>query len=91
MIGVIFCLLSHGDIHALMFNAKVTEKWLEMGIRWVAFCQDTNGLAFHTLPAALGVSQKYGLIMNSIAVPRKAKQAIGAIVKLVDTETKEER
>lgn len=46
------------------------------------FLQDTNGLAFHTLPLALGVSSKMGLVMNSIAIPRKAKQAIGGIVKL---------
>lgn len=39
-------------------------------------------LAFHTLPLALGVSSKLGLIMNSITCPRKAKQAIGAITKL---------
>jgi len=44
--------------------------------------QDTNGLAFHTLPLMLGVSKELGLIMNSLAVPRKAKQAIGGISKL---------
>lgn len=30
----------------------------------------------------LGVSKELGLIMNSLAVPRKAKQAIGGIAKL---------
>jgi UDP-sugar pyrophosphorylase len=44
-------------------------------------------LAFHTLPLALGVSKKYDLIMNSMAVPRKAKQAIGGIVRLTHANT----
>ena len=81
----------HGDIHALMFDHKVAEEWSKNGIRWAIFCQDTNGLAFHTLPLALGVSKRHNLIMNSIAVPRKAKQAIGAITKLVNTTTKNQR
>jgi hypothetical protein len=37
----------------------------------------------------LGVSKKMGLIMNSLAVPRKAKQAIGGIAKLTRTGTDE--
>eukprot|EP00957_Ditylum_brightwellii_P170384 12969123-Ditylum_brightwellii.AAC.1 len=52
--------------------------------------QDTNGLAFHTLPLALGVSVKFDLAMNSIAVPRKAKQAIGGITRL-ENEKGEQR
>ena len=49
--------------------------------------QDTNGLAFHTLPLMLGVSKELGLVMNSLAVPRKAKQAIGGIAKLTKIGT----
>jgi len=81
----------HGDIHALMYTHGVAEKWANQGIRWAVFCQDTNGLAFHTLPLALGVSQSNGLIMNSLAVPRRAKQAIGAIARLVNNFSGEER
>ena len=80
----------HGDIHALLYSNGVAKKWCADGLEWVIFFQDTNGLAFHTLPLALGVSEKLGLIMNSIAVPRKAKQAIGGIAKLTK-ETGEER
>jgi hypothetical protein len=36
--------------------------------------QDTNGLALHVLGAALGVSVSLGLEVNSMAIPRKAKQ-----------------
>lgn len=79
----------HGDIHALLYANGVAKKWCEMGLKWVIFCQDTNGLAFHTLPLALGVSKELGLIMNSIAVPRKAKQAIGGIVKLASSSGEE--
>jgi len=46
-------------------------------------------LAFHTLPLALGVSKKFDLVMNSLTVPRKAKQAIGGIAKLVNGDGEE--
>jgi len=72
----------HGDIHALLHSHAVAKTWLANGIKWAVFFQDTNGLAFHPLPIALGVSAKLDLIMNSITVPRKAKQAIGAITLL---------
>lgn len=79
----------HGDIHALLHSHGVTKAWLEQGMKWAVFFQDTNGLAFHTLGLSLGVSSRLGLIMNSIACPRKAKQAIGGITKL--TKGDEER
>lgn len=72
----------HGDIHELLHSHGVIQKWKEAGIQWLTLFQDTNGLAFHTLPLMLGVSSKLNLIMNSLAVPRKAKQAVGGIVKL---------
>jgi len=82
----------HGDVHELLYKHGVAKKWLsEKGIKWIVFFQDTNGLAFHTLPLMLGVSSKLGLVMNSLAVPRKAKQAIGAITKLDHKETGESR
>lgn len=72
----------HGDIHALLHSHGVAKSWLEKGMKWTVFFQDTNGLAFNTLALSLGVSSKLDLVMNSITCPRKAKQAIGAIVKL---------
>jgi UDP-sugar pyrophosphorylase len=81
----------HGDVHALIYSNGVAKKWVAQGVKWLTFFQDTNGLAFHTLPLALGVSTKYDLIMNSLTIPRKAKQAVGAITKLTNTATKEER
>lgn len=79
----------HGDIHALLHSNKVALNWCMKGLEWVIFFQDTNGLAFHSLPLALGVSKSRDLVMNSIAVPRKAKQAIGGIAKLVNEDGSE--
>lgn len=72
----------HGDVHALMHSSRTAEKWLKSGTRWVVFFQDTNGLCFLSLAAALGVSTSLELEVNSLAVPRKAKQAVGAITAL---------
>jgi UDP-sugar pyrophosphorylase len=79
----------HGDIHALLYSKNIALDWCKKKLEWVIFFQDTNGLAFHTLPLALGVSKRRDLIMNSIAVPRKAKQAIGGIAKLVNKDGQE--
>eukprot|EP00887_Chlorella_sp_A99_P004285 scaffold15.g4285.t1 len=54
----------------------------EKGFKWICFFQDTNGLVFKALPAAIGVSAAHGYDVNSLAVPRKAKEAIGAITRL---------
>jgi hypothetical protein len=57
-----------------MHSNGVARKWAEAGTRWCVFMQDTNGLALHVLGAALGVSVSLGLEVNSMAIPRKAKQ-----------------
>lgn len=72
----------HGDVHSLLHSTGTAARWLSEGRKWVFFFQDTNALAFHSLPALLGTSAELGLQVNSTAVPRKAKQAIGGIVKL---------
>jgi UDP-sugar pyrophosphorylase len=88
----------HGDVHALLYSSGVVKAWKERqqqqqqhAIKWVCMFQDTNALAFHTLPLMLGVSVQHNLMMNSLAVPRKAKQAIGAIVQLTNSKTGEVR
>jgi UDP-sugar pyrophosphorylase len=81
----------HGDIHELLYRHEVAKKWLADGIKWLTIFQDTNGLAFNALPLMLGVSSKSNLIMNSLTVPRQAKQAIGAIVMLTNAATGELR
>mmetsp|Transcript_7309 Transcript_7309/g.16521 ORF Transcript_7309/g.16521 Transcript_7309/m.16521 type:complete len:323 (-) Transcript_7309:31-999(-) len=82
----------HGDIHSLLYKEGVTKEWQEkLGIEYMVLFQDTNGLAFHTLPLLLGVSQQHGFIINSLCVPRKANQAIGGITKLKNSSTGQER
>jgi len=79
----------HGDIHSLFHSSGIAKAWSEKGINYLCFIQDTNGLAFNALPLMLGVSSKLNLIMNSLCVPRKAKQAIGGIAKLTNTANPE--
>ncbi|GAB5029796.1 udp-sugar pyrophospharylase-like [Nannochloropsis oceanica] len=79
----------HGDVHSLLHRTGVAKRWKVEGLKWVVFFQDTNALAFLSLAAALGVSQKLGLEVNSIAIPRVPKQAIGAITRLTHTTEKE--
>lgn len=82
----------HGDIHALLYNEGIIRKWKkDFDVNYVVLFQDTNGLAFHTLPLMLGVSEKLGFIMNSLAIPRKAKQAIGGIAKLKNAKSGAQR
>jgi UDP-sugar pyrophosphorylase len=73
----------HGDVHTLLASSGLAESWAAAGRRYVVFFQDTNALCFTVTIAALGISALSNLDLNSIAVPRKAKDAVGAITKLV--------
>jgi hypothetical protein len=35
-------------------TSGLAAAWAEQGVRWLCFFQDTNGLVFRALPAALG-------------------------------------
>lgn len=72
----------HGDVHMLMHSSGTVDKWYDLGIKWLYFFQDTNGLAFLSLPCQLGVSEVQDYDVNSMAVPRFPKQSLGAITKL---------
>ncbi|XP_028757612.1 UDP-sugar pyrophosphorylase [Neltuma alba] len=72
----------HGDVHALLYSSGILKVWRDSGLKWVLFFQDTNGLLFKAVPAAIGVSASKQYHVNSLAVPRKAKEAIGGITKL---------
>lgn len=76
----------HGDVHALLYSSGVLNQWSNAGVKWVLFFQDTNGLLFKAIPASLGVSSTKGYHVNSLAVPRKAKEAIGGITKLTHAD-----
>lgn len=44
----------HGDVHGLLHSTGLAKQWAAAGLRWVCFFQDTNGVVFRGLPAALG-------------------------------------
>jgi len=72
----------HGDIHSLIYKERLTERWLENGLEFALFFQDTNPMCFRTLPVALRVSQEHKLDVNFVAIPRKARAATGALMRL---------
>jgi len=73
----------HGDIHYLLYKSGKVKNWISQGKKYLVLFQDTNILAFNCIPSALGSSIKLNMDINSICVPRKPKDAIGAICKLV--------
>ncbi|KAK6939932.1 UDPGP family [Dillenia turbinata] len=76
----------HGDVHSLLYSSGLLNSWFDAGLKWVLFFQDTNGLLFKAIPASLGVSSIRKFHVNSLAVPRKAKEAIGGIAKLTHAD-----
>ncbi|KAL3695224.1 hypothetical protein R1sor_009300 [Riccia sorocarpa] len=72
----------HGDVHNVLYKSGLLTRWQQEGRKWVLFFQDTNALLFKGVPAALGVSALKDLDVNSLAVNRKAKEAIGGIARL---------
>lgn len=76
----------HGDIHFLLHSSGLAQQWLEEGRQWVLFFQDTNTLYLMTFLCSLGISVKHQLQVNSVAMPRKAKEAAGAITRLRHTD-----
>ncbi|XP_024987087.1 UDP-sugar pyrophosphorylase-like [Cynara cardunculus var. scolymus] len=79
----------HGDVHSLLYSSGLLREWKDAGLRWVVFFQDTNGLLFKAIPAALGVSATKEYHVNSLSVPRKAKEAIGGITRLTHADGRE--
>jgi len=76
----------HGDVHMLLHEAGLAKKWAEEGRKYLMFFQDTNGLVFHAAPAAFGVSATMGFEVNSLTVPRRPGEAVGAICQLESKE-----
>ncbi|WJX33953.1 UTP-monosaccharide-1-phosphate uridylyltransferase [Trifolium repens] len=76
----------HGDVHSLLHSSGILKVWHDAGLKWVLFFQDTNGLLFKAIPSALGVSSTKQYQVNSLAVPRKAKEAIGGITRLTHSD-----
>mmetsp|Transcript_41941 Transcript_41941/g.98286 ORF Transcript_41941/g.98286 Transcript_41941/m.98286 type:complete len:665 (-) Transcript_41941:313-2307(-) len=79
----------HGDVHTLLYQSGLLPRFASEGRKYIVFFQDTNVLAFKAIPAALGVSERLGLEMNSLTVPRSPGEAAGAICKLVQASGEE--
>jgi len=76
----------HGDIHFLLHSTGTAQRWAAEGRRWLYFFQDTNTLYFAHHLATLGVTAARGAAVNMVSVPRKAKEAIGAVCKLTHAD-----
>lgn len=72
----------HGDVHSLLHQHGLPGRWIKEGRKWLLLFQDTNPLPFRCLCAVLGVSAKNDFAMNTVAVPRVPKEAIGGICTL---------
>jgi UDP-sugar pyrophosphorylase len=73
----------HGDVHTLLASSGLAKKWNDEGRKYIVYFQDTNSLCFLVTQAAIGVSLQHDFEINSVTVPRKAKDAVGAITRLV--------
>ena len=74
----------HGDIHYLLYQSGLAQKWLNEGKKYMIQFMDTNALAFNCVLSTIGVSVKYNYDINSTFVTRRAQEKIGALCKLTD-------
>ena len=78
----------HGDVHTLLHQYGVIDKWIEMNKKWAVFFQDTNDLAFKAIPSAVGITEQNDFDMDYIWIERKPGDTICALTKLSNPETK---
>jgi UDP-sugar pyrophosphorylase len=76
----------HGDIHFLLHSSGTAQRWAAEGKKWLFFFQDTNTLYFAHFLATLGVTAQREVAVNMVSVPRKAKEAIGAVCQLTHAD-----
>jgi len=72
----------HGDVHLYLNQSGLLKKWTDEGKEYIFIFNDTNPLIFKLLPSVIGVSVEKGLTMNTITIPRKPGEAIGAICSI---------
>ena len=53
-----------------------------MGVRYVIFFQDTNGLSMHGYAPLLGVSERFGYDFCSMAIVRRPGEKVGGICRM---------
>jgi UDP-sugar pyrophosphorylase len=79
----------HGDVHTLLHLSGLAKKWQQEGRKWITVFQDTNPFALRSFPLLLGISAEHNFDFNTLGVPRKPGEAVGAITTLVHKETKQ--
>jgi UDP-sugar pyrophosphorylase len=72
----------HGDVHILLYQHGIAQRWLNEGKKWVMFIQDTNPFPFKAFASALGVSKRNAFAMNFLGVPRIPKESMGGVARL---------
>lgn len=75
-----------GSLHTLMHKKGITKAWLKRGIQYAYFFEGANSLVMQALPYMLYVTKTDKLILNYLTVPRKATEAMDAVVKLTNKE-----
>ena len=78
----------HGDIHYLLYQSGLAQKWIDEGKKYMIQFMDTNALPFNWVLPTIGVSVKYNYDINSTFVTRKVQEKIGAVCKLTDKNGK---
>ena len=63
----------HGDIHFLLYQSGLAQKWLDEGKKYMIQFMDTNALAFNCVLSTIGASVKYNYDINSTFVTRRAQ------------------
>ncbi len=76
----------HGDVHLLLHQSGVARQLSEDGFTHLAFIQDTNAQVVNSLLPTLGVSVEQDFAFNTVAVPRVAGEAVGAVTRLVGAD-----
>ena len=72
----------HGDVHGLLLQTGLAQKWKQEGRKWLFFFQDTNSVSMRALAACLAISREKNFAMNSLSVPRAPGEASGGICRL---------
>lgn len=70
----------HGDVHFLLKRSGLIQKWIDSGIKYVYFIQDTNPFSLASLPMVLGNALSEMSLMTLVGVKRRCEEAVGALV-----------
>ncbi|KAJ0393930.1 hypothetical protein P43SY_002877 [Pythium insidiosum] len=77
----------HGDVHTLLHSSGIARQWLDVQHkRFVHFIQDTNYLILNSTLPLLGATVRHDWAWAFTGVPRKAKDASGALVQFTSPQ-----